>query len=107
MERAYVTYFKGSADGRTHSMMVSNLIRSVHFFSTEYVVVFVVGTPELSLDWDPVVFPRLIVIHANGMESMQTRRRVSFNFNKFRSMMLRIKVGVQASPLRAVVWRHW
>eukprot|EP00039_Didymoeca_costata_P017607 m.326602 g.326602 ORF g.326602 m.326602 type:complete len:727 (-) comp16560_c0_seq7:253-2433(-) len=95
MDRIYVTYFKGSPSGMAHSMMVSNLIRSVHLFSKEYILVFVVGQPTLSVDWDPEVFPRLIIIHANPLETMNHGDKVSFNFNKFRSMLLRIRSGVQ------------
>ena len=66
-------YFKGFGAGLQHAMMVTNLIRSVHMFSTEPIVVFVVDTPmgRLSPDWDPTVFPRLIVFHAGPLESMQ------------------------------------
>ena len=95
IDKAFVTFFKGSHDGMTHSMMVSNLIRSVHFFSKHPIIVFCVGTPKLSLDWDPKVFPRLIVIHAGGIEPISKGRYISFNFNKFRSMLLRVKTGVQ------------
>lgn len=90
-----MTYFKGSHLGMKHNMMVSNLIRSVHFFSEYPIIVFVVDTKELTMDWDSEIFPRLIVIHADGIQSMSSGRHVSFNFNKFRSMLLRIKVGVQ------------
>jgi len=96
--KAWVTFFKGTAKGLSHSMMVSNLIRSVHLFSKHPVIVYVVGTHELSVDWDPKVFPRLIVMHADGISTSYKGRGgdyVSFNFEKFRSMMLRVKVGVQ------------
>jgi hypothetical protein len=83
-------------------MMVSNLIRSVHLFSKHPIIVYVVDTVEISVDWDPLVFPRLIVIHANGIAKSTISPGasahtvpVSFNFEKFRSMMLRIKIGVQ------------
>jgi len=96
IERAWVTFFKGPAHGMQHAMMVSNLIRSVHLFSKEPIIIYVVGTPHLSIDWDPEIFPRLIVLHADPIETMnEGRDGVSFNFNKFRSMLLRIKVGVQ------------
>ena len=79
-----------------HAMMVTNLIRSIHFFSKYPLVVYVVGTPELSKDWDPKVFPNLIIIHGDGLPTMNNGQEgVSFNFNKFRSMLLRIKVAVQ------------
>ena len=48
---------------------------------------------DISIDWDPSLFPNLIVIHADDISTMG--RSMSFNFNKFRSLMLRIKVGVQ------------
>jgi hypothetical protein len=44
----------GPSTGMRHSMMVTNLIRSVHFFSKHPIVVFVVGTPELSVG-DPLL----------------------------------------------------
>lgn len=96
IDRAWVTFFAGPSTGMKHSMMVTNLIRSIHFFSEYPIVVYVVGTPELSQDWDPKVFPNLIIIHADGLETMNGGvGGISFNFNKFRSMMLRIKVAVQ------------
>jgi hypothetical protein len=54
-----------------------------------------VGTTNLAEEWDPVAFPRLIVFHSNGFSSeYKNKLRVSFNFHKFRSMMLRIRTGV-------------
>ena len=35
-----------------HSFMVTNLIRSVEFFSKYPIIVFVVGQQEISTDWD-------------------------------------------------------
>eukprot|EP00039_Didymoeca_costata_P031614 m.35639 g.35639 ORF g.35639 m.35639 type:complete len:630 (+) comp8918_c0_seq1:76-1965(+) len=96
IDKAWVTFFAGPATGMKHSMMVTNLIRSVHFFSAHPIVVYVVGTPELSKDWNPKVFPRLIVIHADSISTMNNGQEgISFNFNKFRSMLLRIRVGLQ------------
>lgn len=98
IDRAWMTFFKGEATGMKHSMMVTNLIRSVNFFSRYPIVVFCVDTPEVSPDWDPAVFPRLIIVHVDGLEQTMVGARggISFNFNKFRAMMLlRIKVGVQ------------
>ena len=48
IDRAWVTFFAGPSTGMKHSMMVTNLIRSIHFFSAYPIVVYVVGTPELS-----------------------------------------------------------
>ena len=97
VDRAYVTFFKGEPTGMTHSMMVSNLIRSVHMFSNDTsipIIVYVFEEEAISIDWDPVIFPRLIVVHGNSINSMGNRY-VSFNFNKFRSMFLRVKTGIQ------------
>ena len=96
--RAWVTYFGGSGNGLEHAMMVTNLVRSVHLFSTKPIVVFVVATAgtatSLSPDWDPKVFPRLIVLHAAPLAAMGGAG-ASFNFNKFRSMLIRVRTGVQ------------
>jgi len=94
IERAWVTYFKGSPTGMNHVMMVSNLIRSAQMFSKYPLICVVYGQVEISIDWDPKLFPNLIVIHAGDIKEMG-RGAPSFNFNKFRSLMLRIKVGVQ------------
>jgi hypothetical protein len=50
----------------------------------------------LQADWDPAIFDRLIIIHADHLSTMNNGvEGISFNFNKFRSMMLRIKTAVQ------------
>ena len=66
---------------------------------------FVVSSPQTIVDIvldHPInhdgrkVFPNLIIVHADGLETMNGGvGGISFNFNKFRSMMLRIKVAVQ------------
>jgi len=76
-------------------MMASNLIRSVHMFSDAPVIVFVFGATHISIDWDPDAFPNLIVVHGGDLKEMTRGEKISFNFNKFRSMMFRIRTGVQ------------
>jgi len=97
IDRAWVTFFKGSATGMKHSFMVTNLIRSVEFFSKYPIIVVVFDTNEISKDWDHRLYKSLIVIHADGLESMLGGRGgISFNFNKFRAMFqLRVRTGVQ------------
>ena len=90
--RAWVNYFKGAPLGMSHSMMGSNLLRSIHMFSDEPVVMLVVGTERLSVDWDPGIFDRLIVFHVDPIEVMTGGKQISFNFNKLRAMLLPIKV---------------
>lgn len=94
-DRAWVTFFAGSASG-PHAGMVTNLIRSIHMFSKYPVIVFAVDTTALTADWNPETFPNLVVVHTNSISNMNNKQPgVSFNFNKFRSMLLRIKVGIQ------------
>eukprot|EP00039_Didymoeca_costata_P004307 m.72583 g.72583 ORF g.72583 m.72583 type:complete len:682 (-) comp12336_c0_seq1:18-2063(-) len=97
MDRAWVTYFKGDPNGLRHSMMVTNLLRTCQFFSDFPVIVYVVGEENLCPDWDPVVFPNLILFHADPITEMlePDAKKVSFNFNKFRAMLLRLRTGVQ------------
>ena len=156
IDRAFVTFFKGSATGLRHSMMVSNLIRSVHLFSKDPTIPIIVYCFEedfVSMDWEPELYPRLIVVHSrsigvmNGCDRVRkqccrypsdygmtpgqdwghaplesqkwwsdnhcntvvggaalpncpyhctpARGHVSFNFNKLRSMFLRVKTGIQ------------
>ena len=65
-------------------------------FSKYPVIVYAVDTTALTADWNPETFPNLIVIHTNPISNMNAKQAgVSFNFNKFRSMLLRIKVGIQ------------
>lgn len=50
----------------------------------------------LSLEWDPILFDRLIVVHADPITVMtDNKKKISFNFNKLRSMLVRVRVGVQ------------
>ena len=91
MHQAWVTYFKGAPTGMNHVMMVSNLIRSAQMFSKYPLICVVFGQVEVSVDWDPALFPNLIVIHAGDIVEMGMG--MSFNFNKFRSLILRVRVS--------------
>lgn len=95
IDRAWVTFFAGPPGG-PHAGMVTNLIRSIHMFSKYPIIVFSVDTTDLSKDWRADIFPRLIVVHTNPIAYMNQRRSgISFNFNKFRSMLIRVRSAVQ------------
>ena len=105
INRAWVTFFGGRPDG-PHAKMITNLVRSVHLFSAHPVIVFSVDSPSLPAEWDPGLFPHLIVVHAETIEASMSTSDVSFNFNKLRSMLLRIKVGVQLDADQIVASAH-
>lgn len=89
--RAYVNYYAGAPDGK-HALMSDELIRSVHLFSSELIVVFHLGslTPE---KWTPERYPRLLLMHLAPLGPKVQR---SFNYNKLRSLLVsRVRVGVQ------------
>lgn len=89
--RAFLNYYAGVPGGK-HARMTEELIRSVHLFSSEPIVVVSFGfaTPAM---WQPERFPRLILFAAAPLPSSASR---SFNFNKLRAMLLtRVLVGVQ------------
>lgn len=91
VDRAFVNYYMGLAGGK-HANMTRELIRSVHEFSKAAVIVVNFG---FSTDpgWDVTEFPRLVVFNAEPLPPQAQR---SFNFNKFRAMILtRIRVGIQ------------
>ncbi|CAJ1361150.1 unnamed protein product [Effrenium voratum] len=90
-DRAFVNYFAG-APGSKHANMTEQLIRSVHMFSAQPIVVVHLGsrTPD---SWTAERFPRLLLFHAAPM-GPDTHR--SFNFNKLRSfLMARARTGVE------------
>lgn len=91
LPRAFVNYYAGAPTGKIVNM-TEELVRSVHEFSEEAIVVMHFGfaTPER---WTPEEFPRLVVLHAAPMPPTALR---SFNFNKLRAMMLsRVIVGIE------------
>ncbi|CAK9015009.1 unnamed protein product [Durusdinium trenchii] len=68
------------------------LIRSVHLFSNELIVVFHLGslTPDT---WTPERYPRLLLMH---LAPLGPKVQKSFNYNKLRAMLIsRVRVGVQ------------
>lgn len=91
IERAFVNYYAGAPDGK-HTKMSEELVRSVHLFSNEPIIVFHLGslTPD---DWTASRFPRLLLMHVSPLGPAVPR---SFNFNKIRSFLLaRVRVGVE------------
>jgi len=89
--RGFVNYFAGPPGGK-HTKMTEELIKSVHLFSKEPIVVIHFGfaTPT---SWSAERFPQLVLLHAAPLPVSAHR---SFNFNKFRAMLLsRLRVGVQ------------
>ncbi|CAE8586329.1 unnamed protein product [Polarella glacialis] len=88
--RAFVNYFAGPPTGK-HARMTEELIRSVHVFSSEPIVVvhFGISSPA---SWNPERFPRLVLLHASELDNEAQR---SFNFNKLRAfLMARVMTGV-------------
>mmetsp|Transcript_30171 Transcript_30171/g.79577 ORF Transcript_30171/g.79577 Transcript_30171/m.79577 type:complete len:673 (-) Transcript_30171:37-2055(-) len=91
VNRAFVNYYAGPPTGK-HAAMTEQLIRSVHEFSKEPIIVFHFGvaTPEW---WTKAKYPRLVLLHSSPMPANAGR---SFNFNKMRAMLLsKAKVGIQ------------
>ncbi|CAK9075118.1 Uncharacterized protein SCF082_LOCUS36458 [Durusdinium trenchii] len=89
--RAFVNYYAGAPDGK-HTLMSDELIRSVHLFSNELIVVFHLGslTPDT---WTPERYPRLLLMH---LAPLGPKVQKSFNYNKLRAMLIsRVRVGVQ------------
>ncbi|CAE8680213.1 unnamed protein product [Polarella glacialis] len=88
LPRAFVNYYAGAPEGK-HTLMTEELIRSVHLFSAEPIVVFHFGsvTPDY---WTAERFPRLVLLHSLPLPDR------SFNFNKLRSFLLsRVLTGVE------------
>ena len=73
MPHLRIVRMQGPDTGLSHSMMVSNLVRSVHLYSQQPIIVYAVGGCKISTDWDPSMFPRLIVIHADSIDVMTPR----------------------------------
>uniref|UniRef100_A0A7S4V1A1 Uncharacterized protein n=1 Tax=Alexandrium monilatum TaxID=311494 RepID=A0A7S4V1A1_9DINO len=89
LEEAYVTYMAGKKNSN-FEWMATNLIRSVHLFSTRPIVVV-----NFDLDFTPpqtwADFPNLLVYR------MIPAPGIPFNFNKIRAMIgARIHAGIQA-----------
>lgn len=93
VERAYVNYVGNCAEDGTYDRMMEQLIRSVHLFSKEPIIVVHFGMMP-PRDWDPHKFPRLVLLHAKPLP--QEERWRSFNYNKYRAMLLsRARVGIE------------
>jgi len=89
--RAFVNYYAGAADGK-HARMTEELVRSVHLFSAEPIVVVHFGFATVT-SWDPKKFPRLVLLNAAPLPTSAQR---SFHFNKLRALLLsRALVGVE------------
>lgn len=72
---------------------MQQLFRSVHLFSGLPIVVVHFGM-SIPQQWDPERFPRLIILHAEPLPHDANKR--SFNFNKYRAMMLaQVRTGVE------------
>jgi len=82
VNQSFVNYVGSSPTGGKYAKMNEQLIRSVHLFSSRPIVVvhFGMAAPP---EWDPEQFPNLVLLHAAPMHSEH-----SFNFNKFRAMLL-------------------
>ena len=90
-KEAYVSYVDGNPDS-PYVDMATELIKSVHYFSTRPIVVFVFGefVPNV---WTPKRFPRLVVLQSGGLPQENYIYR-SFNFNKIRAILLsKVKHG--------------
>jgi len=91
IDEAFVSYFDGNAHATFRDMM-ELLIESVHTYSTRPIIIFNFGpTPGSIKRWTPKKFPRLLCMWARPMTP-----GVSFNFNKFRAMILaQVRTGVE------------
>ena len=90
-KEAYVSYVDGFHDS-PYVDMATELIKSVHYFSTRPIVVFVFGefVPNA---WTPKRFPRLVVLQSGFLPQENYIYR-SFNFNKIRAILLsKVKHG--------------
>lgn len=81
-KRAFLNYFAGPPAGK-HAKMTEELIRSVHMFSEELIIVVNFGMTS-SVKLTPKRFPRLILLHGRPMHTDLKR---SFNFNKLRAFL--------------------
>lgn len=91
--RAFVTYVAGEPSS-PFVQMATELIKSVHYFSSWPIIVFNFGlvTPPA---WTPEEFPRLVILHSLPLPRENPMKR-SFNFNKLRSILMsRVKTGIQ------------
>lgn len=90
-EKAWVTYVAGSADS-LYIQEALQLIKSVHVFSTQPIVLFNFGN-EIPAAWTPELFPQLVVLHSKPMPTARPIAR-SFNFNKLRAILMsRVKTA--------------
>ncbi|CAE7808666.1 petA [Symbiodinium sp. CCMP2456] len=80
--KAYVNYFASTPSGK-HAKMTEELVRSVHRFSKKVIIVVNFGMTT-SAKLTPERYPRLILLHADPMDSALKR---SFNFNKLRAFL--------------------
>ncbi|CAJ1373594.1 unnamed protein product [Effrenium voratum] len=86
-DAAWVNYVALKKAGDTYGQLTERLVESVHRFSKHPIVVVNFGLQDPGLD--PARFPRLVLLHARALD-----RGVSFNFNKFRAILLaQVKVG--------------
>jgi len=91
--KAWVSYVGGPPSSQ-FVKMAEELIKSVHYFSEQPILMFNFGlfTPST---WTAERFPQLVILHAAPLPSDPAIRR-SFNFNKLRSiLMARAQIGVQ------------
>lgn len=89
IDEAYVTYVAGEKDSK-YEWQATNLVRSIHMFSSRPIVVVVYGDAFVPPgSW--LQLPNLIVY-----KMLPMKPGVSFNFNKLRAMISsRIVVGIQ------------
>ena len=66
-KRAFLNYFAGPPAGK-HAKMTEELIRSVHLFSNELIIVVNFGMTS-SVKLTPKNFPRLILLHGRPMHT--------------------------------------
>ena len=81
-QRAFLNYFAGPPAGK-HAKMTEELIRSVHIFSQELIIVVNFGMTS-SVKLTPERFPRLLLLHGRPIDTDLKR---SFNFNKLRAFL--------------------
>ncbi|CAE8584282.1 unnamed protein product [Polarella glacialis] len=91
-DSAFVNYFAVTGDHPEFANTTEELIKSVHTFSSKPIVVVNFGhISPVIVSWTAKRFPQLVLLNAHRLDAP-----ISFNFNKFRAMMLaNVRTGVQ------------
>jgi len=100
---AWVNYVAVKKKGGVYGGLTERLVDSLHRFSNKPAVVVNFGAIEPD-DLDPKKFPNLVLLHARDFSP---DLHVSFNFNKFRAVLLsRVKVGASLDSDMVLLNKH-